>query len=91
MQQATGYRQNMKCTWEEVIVIYKEMVEEVRRDKSLSTGRLWQVLEESLLKWSSMATAAPGELIRLFPINQLTWTGLIKFLMWLHIRDVNQL
>lgn len=40
MQQATGYRQNMKCTWEEVIVIYKELVEEVRRDKSLSTGRL---------------------------------------------------
>lgn len=62
MQQATGYRPNMKCTWEEAIVIYKNMVEEVNRDKQRAVlgkgpyqlAGAYKHLEVSLLKWSSM-------------------------------------
>ncbi|KAK3704120.1 hypothetical protein QZH41_006809 [Actinostola sp. cb2023] len=64
MEHATGYRPKIKCTWVEAITIYKEMVEEVNRNKQrsvlkkgpylLSTSH--KHLEVSLLKWSSMTT-----------------------------------
>ena len=65
MQKSTGYRPSMKCTWEEAIVIYKEMIEEVNREKQravIGKGRYqlasaYKHLEVSFLDWSSMTSS----------------------------------
>ena len=64
MQHSTGYRPSMKCTWEEAIVIYKDMVEEVNREKqravigkgSYQLAAPYKHLEVSQLEWSSMTS-----------------------------------
>lgn len=64
MQHNTGYRPNMKCTWEEAIVIYKEMVEEVTREKQRAVigkgpyqlAAAYKHLEVSQPEWSSMTS-----------------------------------
>lgn len=64
MQHSTGYRPNMKCTWEEAIVIYKETVEEVNREKQRAVigkgpyqqAAAYKHLEVSQLEWSSMTS-----------------------------------
>ncbi|KAJ7354791.1 hypothetical protein OS493_030209 [Desmophyllum pertusum] len=62
MQDAIGYRPNLKCTWVEAIKLYKNMLEEVNREKQrvvLGKGpyvlsRKYSHLEVPLLKWTKM-------------------------------------
>lgn len=64
MQHRTGYRPNMKCRWEGAIVIYKEMVEEVNREKQRAVigkgpyqlAAAYKHFEVSQLEWSSMTS-----------------------------------
>ena len=62
MENSTGYRPNLKCTWVEAIKLYKHMVEEVNREKqraalgkgSYALSGKQSHLEVTPLKWSKM-------------------------------------
>ena len=62
MENSTGYRPSLKCTWVEAIKLYKEMVEEVNREKQRAvlgkgpyalSGK-YSHLEVPLLNWTKM-------------------------------------
>lgn len=75
MQHSTGYRLHMKCTLEEVIVIYKEMVEEVNREKQRAVigkgpyqlAAAYKHLEVSQLEWSSASDGRVDHIAKVDP------------------------